>query len=84
MAKKKSGFNLNNSATLIGFIIALIGTIVFNFYIGGLMALVTIVIYLIVNSKQAGNACIGALVGFLIGLLVHWLLAAVNIVLVNI
>ncbi len=83
MAKKK-GFDLKNTATFIGFLVALIVTIVFNFYIGAIAAVIVIVLYLIIDSKNVSNAGIGALVGFLIGILVHWILYALGVVLVNI
>ena len=62
---------------------ALIVTIVFNFYIGGIAAIIVLIIYLIVDQKNLSNAGIGALVGFLIGMLVHWILYALGVVLVN-
>ena len=83
MAKKK-GFDLKNTATFIGFFVTLIVTIVFNFYIGGIAGIVIIVLYLIIDNKNTSNAGIGALVGFLIGMLVHWILYALGVVLVNI
>ena len=83
MAKKK-GFDLTDPATLIGFIIGLLVTFVFGWYIGLIATVIVVIVYLIIDQKKVGNVLVGGLVGFLIGLLIWFILKAIGIVLVSI
>ena len=77
MAKKrKSGFNLNDPATLIGFIIGIIGTYVFGLWTGVLILIVSTIVYLLIDSKKASNYIVGGLVGLLIGWLIVMFIGA--------
>ena len=58
-------------------------TIVFGLYIGAIAAIIILIIYMIVDKKDLSNAGMGALVGFLVGLLVYWIMYALGVVLVN-
>ena len=54
MAKKK-GFDLADTATLIGFIIGLLATWVLGWLLGLVILLVVIVIYMATNKKKVGK-----------------------------
>jgi hypothetical protein len=75
MAKKK-GFNLSDPATLIGFIVGLLGTFVFGIFTGIVVLIIVVVVYAIIDQKKIGNVLVGGLVGFLIGLLLVLLVGA--------
>ena len=65
---KKKGFNLSDPATLIGFVIGLLGTFLFGIFTGIIVLIVVVIVYAIIDQKKIGNVLIGGLVGFLIGL----------------
>ena len=69
MAKKK-GFDLAEPATLIGFIVGLLGTFVFGLTTGLIILVVVTIVFAVLDKKKVYNVIIGGLVGFLIG----WLL----------
>lgn len=73
---KKSGFNLSDPATLIGFLIGLLGTFVFGIVTGIIILIIVVVVYAIVDKKKINNVLIGGIVGFLIGLVLVLVLGA--------
>ena len=75
MAKSK-GFNLSDPATLIGFIIGLLGTFLFGIFTGLIVLVIVVIIYAVVDQKKVGNVLLGGLVGFLIGLVLVLLIGA--------
>ncbi len=76
MAKRK-GFNLADTATLIGFIIGILATWVLGWKTGLIALLLVIIIYMATNKKKVGNVILGGLVGFLIGLVINILVGAI-------
>ena len=66
MAKRKKGFNLADPATLIGFIVGLLGTYLFGLITGIIIIVVVAIIFAILDSKKVYNVIVGGLVGFLI------------------
>ena len=70
MAKRKKGFNLADPATLIGFVIGILGTWLLGPVTGVIILVVATIVFAILDSKKVYNVIIGGLVGFLIG----WLL----------
>ena len=81
MARKR--YSLKNTASLVGLLIALISTLIFGLYIGAVISIITVIIYLIIDKNNSPDACFGALIGFVIGLLAHWILYALNILTFN-
>ena len=75
MAKKK-GFNLSDPATLIGFVIGLLGTFVFGIVTGLIVLVIAVIIFAVIDQKKIGNVVVGGLVGFLIGLLLVFFVGA--------
>ncbi|MBQ3735979.1 MAG: hypothetical protein II855_03490 [Candidatus Methanomethylophilaceae archaeon] len=75
MAKKK-GFNLSDPATLIGFVIGLLGTFVFGIFTGLIVLVIAVIVFAVIDQKKVGNVVVGGLVGFLIGLLLVFFVGA--------
>ncbi len=72
-----SSFNLKDPATLIGFLIGLVGTIILGF-VGAVVALIIVVlIYYFTNKKNIMPAIIGAVVGLVIGIIINLVFGAI-------
>lgn len=72
-----SPFNLKDPATLIGFLIGLLGTIILGF-VGAVVSLIIVVlVYYFTNKKNIVPAIIGAVVGLLVGIVINLVFGAI-------
>ena len=55
---------------MIGLIVGVLGTYLFDLYTGVLIMIVLTIIFLIVDNKKVGNVLLGGIVGVLIGWLI--------------
>ncbi len=75
--KMASSFNLKDPATLIGFLIGLLGTIILGF-VGAVVSLIIVVlVYYFTNKKNIVPAIIGAVVGLLVGIVINLVFGAI-------
>jgi uncharacterized membrane protein YeaQ/YmgE (transglycosylase-associated protein family) len=72
-----SSFNLKDPATLIGFLIGLVGTIILGFVGAAVALIIVVLIYYFTNKKNVMPAVIGAVVGFVIGIIINLIFGAV-------